>query len=64
MNETSPRIPGGLLGHLGITSIATPPNAMVFADGRLQTRDFAVVELIVGAITPLLATLCVGLWFG
>ncbi len=32
--------------------VATPPNAMVFATGRLQTWDLVRVGLVVGMITP------------
>jgi len=34
--------------------VATPPNAMVFATGRLTTWDLVRVGLVVGLITPLL----------
>lgn len=34
--------------------VATPPNAMVFATGRLQTADLLKVGLVVGVITPVL----------
>jgi sodium-dependent dicarboxylate transporter 2/3/5 len=32
--------------------VATPPNAMVFATGRLKTWDLVRVGLVVGFITP------------
>lgn len=32
--------------------VATPPNAMVYAVGRLETRDFLRVGLVVGLLTP------------
>ena len=32
--------------------VATPPNAMVFATGRLQTWDLVRVGLVVGLIAP------------
>ena len=34
--------------------VATPPNAMVFATGRLTTWDLVRVGLVVGLITPLI----------
>jgi sodium-dependent dicarboxylate transporter 2/3/5 len=44
--------------------IATPPNAMVFANGRLSAKDFVGMGLLVGLITPPLAVGCVSVWYG
>lgn len=41
--------------------VATPPNAMVYAVGDLQTRDFVLVGLLVGLLTPPLGLLWVSL---
>ena len=43
--------------------IATPPNALAFADGRLRVADFAGVGLIIGLVTPLASVLCVSFWY-
>ena len=43
--------------------IATPPNALAYASGRLSTGDFVRVGLLVGLITPILSVLCVSFWF-
>ncbi len=43
--------------------VATPPNAMVYADGRLRIKDFVGVGLLIGVVTPALAATIVGLWF-
>jgi sodium-dependent dicarboxylate transporter 2/3/5 len=43
--------------------IATPPNALAYASGRLSTGDFVGVGLVVGLITPILSVLCVSLWY-
>lgn len=37
--------------------ISTPPNAIVFTSGRLATRDFRTIGLIVGLLTPPIAVL-------
>ncbi len=39
--------------------VATPPNALASADGRLRARDFLGVGLLVGVLTPPLAVLAV-----
>jgi sodium-dependent dicarboxylate transporter 2/3/5 len=41
--------------------VATPPNAMVYGTGRVNTKDFLVIGLIFGLITPLLSWLWTGL---
>ena len=41
--------------------VATPPNAMVYGTGRVNTRDFLVLGLIFGVLTPLLSWLWTGL---
>ena len=43
--------------------IATPPNALVYANGRLATRDLVRLGLVVGLITPPLAVACIALWY-
>ncbi len=43
--------------------IATPPNALVFSEGRLSTRDFMGVGLVIGLITPAASVLCVSWWY-
>jgi len=35
--------------------VATPPNAMVYGTGRVSTKDFLILGLIFGTITPLLS---------
>lgn len=35
--------------------IATPPNALVFAEGKLTTMEFFRIGIILGVVTPLLA---------
>jgi sodium-dependent dicarboxylate transporter 2/3/5 len=37
--------------------IATPPNALAFATGRLDTKDFIRLGLVIGLVTPLIAVL-------
>lgn len=37
--------------------VATPPNAMVYGTGRVTTKDFLVLGVIFGTITPLLSWL-------
>ena len=37
--------------------VATPPNAMVYGTGRVTTKDFLLLGLIFGTITPLLSWL-------
>ena len=39
--------------------IATPPNALVFATGRLKAEDFIRPGLLIGAIAPVLGVLWV-----
>jgi sodium-dependent dicarboxylate transporter 2/3/5 len=43
--------------------IATPPNALAYATGRLRARDFLFPGLLIGAITPPLAVLWTRLWY-
>lgn len=43
--------------------IATPPNALVFADGRLHAKDFLGIGLIIALLTPALSVLCVNSWY-
>lgn len=35
--------------------ISTPPNAIVFTSGRIETRDFHAIGLIIGLLTPAIA---------
>jgi sodium-dependent dicarboxylate transporter 2/3/5 len=41
--------------------IATPPNAMAYATGRCQTRDFIRLGIPLGLVTPALAVLWITL---
>jgi sodium-dependent dicarboxylate transporter 2/3/5 len=43
--------------------IATPPNALAFATGRLRARDFLGPGLLVGLLTPPLAVGWAWFWF-
>jgi sodium-dependent dicarboxylate transporter 2/3/5 len=43
--------------------IATPPNALAFATGRLRARDFLLPGILIGAVTPPLAVAWVWLWY-
>lgn len=43
--------------------IATPPNALVFANGRLRGKDFYGIGLIIALLTPALSVLCVNFWY-
>ncbi len=47
-----------------ILPISTPPNALVFATGQLQTRHFVPIGLILGTVGPLIAVLWVGWLYG
>ncbi len=46
-----------------ILPISTPPNALVFATGQLQTRHFLPVGLLLGLLGPALAVFWVGWLF-
>ena len=41
--------------------IATPPNAMVFATGRCETRDFLRLGIVFGIVGPVVAVVWVRL---
>jgi sodium-dependent dicarboxylate transporter 2/3/5 len=41
--------------------VATPPNAMAFATGHLETRDFIRIGAIIGLVAPVIVIVWLGI---